>query len=165
VNTPDDTLDEALAELAPRLFRFALGRTGCRSLAEDVAQEALAALVKSWRERPPENPAAFVFAIARRRAARATWKQRLLAPLEAVLGREAPQPDPEETAINRERGRRCLDGLAELGSRDREALLLVAAGDVDQGTAAALLGLSTAAFKMRLHRARKRLAQALEESP
>src|SRR5438874_9752056 len=62
-------LETAVAALAPRLVAYATGRTGCRSTAEDIAQDALVALVLRWRRfGPPESPDAFVFAIARRRA-------------------------------------------------------------------------------------------------
>src|SRR5687768_5599302 len=57
---PTVDLDAALAALAPRLVAYATGRTGCRSTGEDVAQDALAALVVRWtRHGPPESPEAF----------------------------------------------------------------------------------------------------------
>jgi sigma-70-like protein len=43
-------LEAAAAALAPRLLAYALARTGCRATAEDVAQDALTALVRRWRE-------------------------------------------------------------------------------------------------------------------
>lgn len=64
-------LEAVAAALAPRVLAYAWARTGSRSLAEDVAQDALTALVQCWRRRgPPESPAAFVFAIVKRRAGR-----------------------------------------------------------------------------------------------
>ena len=64
-------LDEAVALVAPRLLAYALARTGCRSMAEDIAQDALVALVRHWRASgAPASPDAFVFAIAKRRAGR-----------------------------------------------------------------------------------------------
>jgi predicted RNA polymerase sigma factor len=62
-------LDEVARALGPRLIGYALAGTGCLGAAEDVAQDALTALVRRWRQAgPPESPDAFVFAIARRRA-------------------------------------------------------------------------------------------------
>jgi len=46
-----------------------------RSLAEDVAQDARAALVHCWRRQsPPDSSEAFTFAIAKRRAGRAAGR-------------------------------------------------------------------------------------------
>jgi RNA polymerase sigma-70 factor (ECF subfamily) len=43
-------------------------------------------------------------------------------------------------------------------------LLLAAAGDLDVRSAARVLGISDSAFKMRVHRARRRLAQLMESN-
>lgn len=52
--------------------------------------------------------------------------------------------------------------LASLSDTDREALLLVAWEDLTASAAAASLGISPAAFRVRLHRARRRLRYELE---
>lgn len=52
--------------------------------------------------------------------------------------------------------------LRSLSASDREALLLVAWEDLTPSAAAASLGISAAAFRVRLHRARRRLVYALE---
>lgn len=57
---------------------------------------------------------------------------------------------------------RLAGALARVGARDREALLLSAWEGLSAEEAAAVLGCSPEAFRVRLHRARKRLAQALE---
>jgi len=78
---------------------------------------------------------------------------RLLARLRPTVSDEAPI---------RLRDGRLSDALARLGARDREALLLTAWEGLAAEQAAAVLGCSPQAFRVRLHRARKRLAQALE---
>ncbi len=76
---PSVDLDATVAALAPRLVVYATGCTGCRSTGQDIAQEALAALVLRWRRfGPPESPEAFVFAVARRRAGRAMKHRALI---------------------------------------------------------------------------------------
>jgi len=57
---------------------------------------------------------------------------------------------------------RLAGALARLGARDREALLLSAWEGLSAQQAAGVLGCSPEAFRVRLHRARKHLAQALE---
>jgi len=52
--------------------------------------------------------------------------------------------------------------LRSLSVQDREALLLVAWEDLTPAGAAASLGISPAAFRVRLHRARRRLVYELE---
>jgi RNA polymerase sigma-70 factor (ECF subfamily) len=56
-----------------------------------------------------------------------------------------------------------LRALAALGEDDREILVLVAWHDLSPKEAAKVIGCSSAAFRVRLHRARKRLKQAMED--
>jgi RNA polymerase sigma-70 factor (ECF subfamily) len=156
-------LEGTIAGLAPRVLRYANARLGDPALAEDVAQESLAALVRACRNGgAPDSAEAFVFAIARRRAGRAAWRRRLWAPLELASGARAVTPTPEARAIAHDEAARVRSALARLSSRDREAILLVAVGGVSMADAAAALGLSLSAVKMRLSRARGRLAAELE---
>ena len=93
-------LEGTIAELAPRVLRYASARLGDASQAEDVAQESLAALVRACRNGgAPESPEAFVFAVARRRAGRVAWRRRLWAPLELAFGARSDAPSPETRAI------------------------------------------------------------------
>jgi RNA polymerase sigma-70 factor (ECF subfamily) len=172
-------LEATVAELAPRVLRFCLGRTAAPEVAEEVAQDALAALVGRWRRHgPPESPEAFVFAVARRRAFRAGLRRRLLLPLASLGDGHGPPnggdaeralvaarpPGVEERAAIRSELSRALAALGRLPARDREALLLVAAGGLATVEAARVLGVSPGALKMRVHRARKRLTELLEVS-
>ncbi len=156
-------LETSLADLAPRLLRYCLGRAGNRPLAEESAQEALTALVMRWRRHgPPESPEAFAFTVARRRLQRMVWRQRLFEPLERALTGATTRPDPEANAMTRSDLERTLRALERLPGRHREALLLVAAGELDTTAAAEVLGISKSALKMRVHRARKQLQGMLE---
>jgi RNA polymerase sigma factor (sigma-70 family) len=127
---PTVDLDAAVAALAPRLVAYATGRTGCRSTGEDVAQDALTALVVRWkRHGPPESPEAFAFAIARRRAGRAVLRRALTRPLEFVL---AAQADANGIDAYEQRAelQTVMATMRRLRSADREALLLRAAGEL-----------------------------------
>lgn len=157
-------LDRTIRELAPRVLRYAVARTGDQSAGEDVAQESLAALVRHWRRAgPPESAEAFVFSVARRRAVRVAVRRKLWVPIEQVFGKRDGAPNPETQAVFRAEHGRLRVALARLARRDREALLLVALGEMGSAEAAAALGLSVSALKMRVHRARKRLAAELED--
>ena len=114
-------LDAAAAALAPRLIAYALARTACRATAEDIAQEALAALVRRWRRHgAPDSPDAFVFSIAKRRAGRANARRMLLAPLDALRSTAGAEPSSEQAAgvsqINR-----ALSGVDQVTQRNASA--------------------------------------------
>ncbi len=168
-------METTVRALAPRLLRYCLGRLGAGDLAEEASQEALAALVGRWRRHgPPESPEAFAFAVARRRASRALWKRRLTAPLTALADGHgaadavgfvgvAAAASPEARAIRRRELSRTLAAIRRLSAREREALLLVAGGELSGAAAARVLGISPSALKMRVHRARARLAKVLED--
>ena len=157
-------LEAVAAALAPRLIAYALARTGCRAAAEDIAQEALAALVRRWRrDGPPESPDAFVFAIARRRASRSNARRLLAAPLDAVRHSALRERSAEQAAVDRSELADVLSAVRALPRRDREALLLRAVGELQFDRIASLMHTTPAAVKMRISRARRRLAAALSE--
>lgn len=157
-------LEEVAKALAPRLVAYALGRTGCRGTAEDIAQDALVALVRRWRQAgPPESPDAFVFAIAKRRAGRAIVRRALTAPLDALRGVARDQPAVDRVYDDRADLAMVLAALRELPRADREALLLRIVGELSFDDIAALMNTSPAAVTMRISRARRKLADSLPE--
>lgn len=152
-------LERALAELAPNLLRFCTGLSGDPAEGEELAQEALASLVRYWRRRgAPGSPKAFVYTVARRQAFRVRWRRRLFAPLEDAEARSASAADPDEVRAGKQRLRAVLDALRELPARERQALVLGALEELSVEEAARALGISASAFKMRVHRARMRLS-------
>ncbi len=156
-------LEEAVRDLAPGLLRYCAARTRDRSLAEEIAQDSLAALVQRWsRYGAPDSPQAFVFAVARRRAMRALVSRRLWLPLELLAGRRHNGPDPEEAALRSSGHAALAHALRLLPARDREALLIVAVGGLSVPEAARVLGISESALKMRTLRARQRLHALVE---
>jgi len=121
-----DTVDlEAVANaLARRLIGYVLARTGCRGTAEDIAQDALTALVRRWRQiGPPESPDAFAFAIAKRRAGRAVARRALMAPIDALRNRARDEPGVDQSYDDRHELSRVLSAVRALPRIDREALL------------------------------------------
>ncbi len=161
-------LEETLRDLAPRLLRYGLARCGDLVLAEEAAQDGLAALACRWRRSgPPEHAGGFAFAVTRRRLFRALARRRLLAPLAALAnghGRH-PDADPERRAQARADLERTLAAIRGLPRHEREALLLVTVGELSSDEAAMLAGVSRSALKMRVLRARRRLQAILGEEP
>jgi len=156
-------LEATVRDLARRLLGYCILRTGDAALAEDIAQESLTALVQRWRRHgEPRSPEGFVFAVARRRAARALLKRRLWLPLDHLLGRHDAAPDPETRLVEHDERRRITAALSRVGRGDREVILLVGVAGLATAEAAKLLGISTSAVKMRTLRARRRLRDLLE---
>ncbi|MEO7974400.1 MAG: RNA polymerase sigma factor [Thermoanaerobaculia bacterium] len=150
-----------MRDLAPRLLRYCKGRLWSAESAEDVAQSALMALVVRWRAfGPPDSPAAFTFSIARRRAWRAAVRDRLFQPLSTLAFRNEPVSDPLPEAEAKSELRRLRSALQKLPVREKEAILLVVAGELAIVEAAEVLGISESALKMRLVRARQKLKES-----
>jgi RNA polymerase sigma factor (sigma-70 family) len=122
--------------------------------AEDVLAETFLVV---WRRhaRIPDDALPWLYAVAgnvirnRRRAERRR---------EALVARMAAQPSFGDAPDPR-----LQEALAALKPLDREALLLTAWEGLEPARAARAAGCSRATFNVRLHRARKRLAQALAE--
>lgn len=157
-------LAEATAALAPRLLAYLYATTGNRALAEDLAQDALVALVQAWRRHgPPDSPDAFVFAIAKRRAWRARARRALLFPLEVLRSPRDPRVGVDVALEHREAAHAVLQAIRHLPRRDRDVLLLSATGELRIADIAAVTGATPAAVKMRLSRARQRLTAMQKE--
>lgn len=148
---------------APAVWRFALYLSGNRSLADDLTSEAF---VRVWTARDRldlTTVRAYLLAIVRNLFLKDVRRQRRLAPLDDRFA--AGQPGPEERASDRGRLHTVLVALAALPEVDRAAVLMRADDGLPYEDIAATLGLSTAAAKVKVHRARLKLAEALETIP
>ena len=130
--------------------------------AEDVLAETF---LVAWRraDRVPEDPLPWLLGVARRVMAnqrRGRFRRSALASrLRGSLpGSMAPWEPP--SAISAE----LAAALASLSEREREALLLTAWDGLDPDRAASAAGCTPAAFRVRLHRARKRVIAQLDGS-
>lgn len=156
-------LEATLRQLAPKVLGFCVLETGDAGMAEEISQDALTALVQRWRRYgPPDAPAGFVFAIARRRCARAMVRRRLWCPLEEVLLRRDGRQSPEERTLALDRRARMTRALQRLRRPDRQVLLMVTVGNLGMEDTARALGISLSAAKMRAMRARARLREVLD---
>ncbi|MGE0039800.1 MAG: RNA polymerase sigma factor [Vicinamibacterales bacterium] len=151
--------DTLYRDYATAIYRFALGLSGDRAVAEDITAETF---VRVWtaRERVRHDTVrAFLFAIARNlflTGARASWRQRPLVESDAATG---PLPDAE--AIHRIDLARALERLRALDPEDRAALLMRADGEMSYEEIGQALGVSAGAARVRVHRARRRLQAAI----
>jgi RNA polymerase sigma-70 factor (ECF subfamily) len=145
------------------VMAYALRRTG-RTTAEDVVAETF---LTAWRrlDELPAQPLPWLYGVARRvignyrrgEGRREALRLKLRQPW--VMASMWRRVDPIEQAIDEAE---LLEAFATLSNLDREVLSLVAWEGLNAGQAAEVLNCSSGAFAVRLHRARKRLAQALE---
>jgi RNA polymerase sigma-70 factor (ECF subfamily) len=145
------------------VLRYATRRSD-PATAQDVAAETF---LVAWRKlaEVPADPAQvlpWLYGVARRvlansdRSLRRT--QRLSAQLSRAGAAAGPLPDPADGVAEQARVRQAL---GRLPAGDQEALRLVGWEDLDLAGAALAMGCSRPTMAVRLHRARRRMAQAL----
>jgi RNA polymerase sigma-70 factor (ECF subfamily) len=147
-------------EHAPGVHRFALYLSGDRSLAEDLVSEAF---VRVWiaRERVELTTVrGYLLAIVRNLFLQHLRRERRRGALDEALADD--RPDPETSACDRSRLRAVLAALDTLPEIDRAAVLMRADGGLPYEEIAAALRISVAAAKVKVHRARLQLAEALQ---
>ena len=146
---------------ADRVLAYALRRVPEEDAADVVSETFLTA----WRRADdiPTDPLPWLFGVARRTVANRRRSLRRRAALRERVEGEASRgprlaPDPADQVESR---MAVSAALGRLSGRDREALMLVAWDGLDAERAAATVGSTPAAFVVRLHRARRRLAREL----
>jgi RNA polymerase sigma factor (sigma-70 family) len=130
---------------------------GDRFEAEDLIQEALARAYERWdRVSVMREPAGYVYRTAVNLHRRRMRTRRLLRPLSEV--REAAESDVAQQA---DRNADVWSALSQLRHEQRAAVVLVELLGYEPIAAARLLGIAPGALRVRLHRARASLRQAL----
>ena len=139
---------------ADRVHAYARRRSNDHTADEVVAEVFLIA----WRrlDAVPNEPLPWLLGVARKTLANHRRAMSRGAALNARIGATL------DAATSRVGGDYAvLEALATLDPRDREVLLLIAWEGLRQEEVGTVLGVSRAAVATRLHRARKRLAEAL----
>jgi RNA polymerase sigma factor (sigma-70 family) len=146
----------------------AVQRYVARRVAPEATQDVVSdTFLTAWRRYGDLNgePLPWLLGIARRTAAnhrrsgsrRAALRERLNTEQQGWSYNGLDDRDPGLAAA-----------LATLSARDREALVLVAWDGLEHGVAASVMGCSTGAFTVRVHRARRKLEHTLasmQENP
>ncbi|MCA9505923.1 MAG: sigma-70 family RNA polymerase sigma factor [Myxococcales bacterium] len=160
--------DELVERHSDALFRFLRMLLHRDEAAEDALQETWIAVHRAAADYRGEGRfVSWLFTIARHRALR-QLDARPTTPVDEAsldtLGLEAGwgEPgDPESLASEAERAERLRAALEALGAEDRAVLVLHDLEGLSGPESAEVLGLSLAATKSRLHRARLRLLAEL----
>jgi RNA polymerase sigma factor (sigma-70 family) len=150
-----------------RVLAYALRRVGPDHAPDVVAETFLVA----WRHirKAPAEPLPWLYRLARNAAANegralrrgVRLQERARAGAATMLAGTLAASDHAERVGETDW---VLAALRRLSPRDQEALRLTVWEDLDVATAAAVMGCSTAAMKVRVHRARRRLAGLLTRS-
>ena len=146
------------------ILAFALRRIAGRQAAEDAASETFAVV---WRHRDqiPDPPLPWLYAIAVRVIANQRRSVRRRGNLEQRLaheaGTEAPAPEPNEAVHLRTDFATAFQLLSQ---SEREVLSLIAWDGLTPREAAVVLDCSYGAFRVRFHRARRKLRKHLAAS-
>jgi len=141
------------------LRRFALYLSGDAAVADDLVSEAF---VRAWtvRERVEMTTVrGYLFTIVRNLFLKQRRRERHEVPLDERVADGRPGPD--ERAGDQRDLQVVLAALARLPEIDRAAVLMRADEGVPYEEIAAALGISTVAAKVKVHRARLKLAESL----
>ncbi|MEQ1619760.1 MAG: sigma-70 family RNA polymerase sigma factor [Methylococcales bacterium] len=150
------------------LFGY-LGRMGLtQSVSEEIAQETF---LRAWTKLNDYDPAraefsTWLFTIARNLALheldRASNKREVTSD-EALPEFASQDKQPAEVFSQHQQRKRLFNALHNLPVADRSALALAYFQELDLAAIARVEGCSVGAIKVRLHRAKQRLRQLLEE--
>ena len=153
-------LAEVYRTYALDLRRFALYLSGDVALADDLVAEAFA---RAWTVRDRVETSTvrgYLFAIVRNLFLRHRSRSRRHTSLDEHALDE--RPGPEAVARGQSELRVVLTALAGLPEIDRAAVLMRADEGLSYDEIAAALGITIAAAKVKVHRARLRLAETLQ---
>jgi RNA polymerase sigma factor (sigma-70 family) len=153
------TFHELYVRYADDVYRFAHWLTGNPHDARDITAETFVRAWTALEEPRMATVKAYLFTIARNLHRKQWHHQSRHETLDDAMPDPAVQPD--ETAINRDEFRRTMDALHTLPEIDRTVLLLRAEQDLSYHDIAAATGLSVAAAKVKVFRARMKLAALL----
>ncbi len=143
----------------PVVLAYAARRSATEADAEDIAAETFAI---AWRKIAvvPAEPLPWLYGTARRVLANHRRAGTRYARLPWHIGDDTPSP----MLAGEDRDTPALTALGRLPAPDQELLRLVAWEELGNIAIAEVLGISVNAVAIRLHRARRRFAEALQRT-
>lgn len=168
-DAPPASLDQFLAGVGPRAFRFAEAGLRHREDALDAVQDSLIRML-DYREKPAAEWPPLFWSILRRRVIDLQRRRRFRLPFwrDNVDSDGEPVdwanegPGPAEVHAGREQYDVLVQALRTLPPRQREAFTLRVLQDLDGATTARAMGCSEGAVKTHLARARDALRTLME---
>ncbi len=151
--------DSLYQRYAQDVYRFAFYLCGDSAYAQELATETFARAWATPGDVREGTVKAYLFMIARNLYRAGLRQERRHVELEAEL--LDPQPSPEALTGSRLELQATLNALQTLPELDRTILLMHAQDNMSYAEISALIGLSIAAVKVKVHRSRIKLNRLL----
>ena len=146
-------------ETRGRFYNFLVRLTGDSERAADVFQDSY---LRYWERYGRQEPnVRLLFTIGRNAVIDGCRRRGREQPIEEA--HRCSAPDQETTLIVKESYRRVLAALRSLDPLERELLSLAADGELRYDDIAGIAGISPGNVKVKIHRARQKLRQFLQE--
>lgn len=149
----------------PALRRYARSLLRDRAAADDLVQDSLERAITHWHQRRQQNDArAWLFTIVHNLAInrlRQAARRGAHVPIDEVDEGNFAVPPHQQDRIHHQA---VLDALARLSDEHRSILLLISVEDLSYAEAASVVGVPIGTVMSRLSRARRRLADLLNET-
>ena len=152
---------ELYERYARDVLRFAWYLTGSRQEAEDITSETF---VRAWMDSETlrvDSIKAYLFTIARN--LHVDWRRREARRGELADEPADPSPGPESESGGRSELRAVIKALQQIPEVDRAALLMRTDDELSYDAIASVLGLTAVAVRVKVHRARMKLATLLRK--
>ena len=164
-----DSLDKLYEAYASNVFGYLLHLSGDQALADELTGETFyRAMLSLDGFRGDASLKTWLLRIARNLYLRQNKRAKGHTSLEALQEQgvvfPTRQAGPETAVLHHEQHRALHNALQQLSEQDRTLLLLVTREEMPQREVAHLLDISVSAVKVRLFRARQRLATLLEKT-
>jgi RNA polymerase sigma-70 factor (ECF subfamily) len=170
-----EDVEQALETLQEVVYGFGMKVCGVREDAEDTAQETLIRLARQLKEFPDARAlAVWLYKVAKTQCLMSRRKSKFapaqMLSLDALMPRESGaavpavkswEVTPEEIVLNKELRSKLKDAVLALPKPYRLVLILRDMEQLDTREVAEVMGISEETTKMRLHRARVFLRNAL----
>jgi RNA polymerase sigma-70 factor (ECF subfamily) len=154
--------------LAPKLYAFIFRKVRDSTRAEDLVQATLVRIIAArGRFVPGSRVSPWAFSILQRMFLDQVKRKKLEIPSDNRVDdeRASDQPGPEECADFKERDQLLRRALTRLPEPQRLAYELAIFEQMTHAETAETLGVTVAAIKLRLQRAKQAIAEALGSSP
>lgn len=160
MNVGPMTFHELYSRYAEDVYRFAHWLSGNPEVSRDITSETFVRAMTAPEEPRMETVKAYLFAIARNLYRKQWRRDSRKETLDETMADQTPTPD--QALVQNEEYARTIEAMKALPEIDRTVLLLRAEEDLSYRDIAAATGLSIAAVKVKVFRARVKLAALLK---
>ena len=152
---------ELYEKYAQDVYRFAYWLCGNAQDAEDITSETFVRALTSVGEIKAETVKAYLLTIARNLTYKRSNREKRFVPLDANTAE--PSMGPAQVAENSARLRTAMQFIQSFLEIDRAALVLRLQDDLSYAEIAAVLNISLASAKVKVHRARLKLSEYMQQ--